>query len=329
MSLALSVTPPQNPTFVGIANAESEAVGSFVRSRRTVSPILNVSNHPWPGSFGPSGEHGARNGDIIVLPEDSSNFCYRSTDGGITYSSIAYSDSSARAICHIGSGVMVASVYNRARVEVSYNSGLTWTNQVGVAFTGGTVDYANGYLLLTNLTASTGALLSTDGVNWNAVTLPFAANKVLNINGALTIWNTAGTSIGIATSADCSTWATFTAPAVVTFVAYGNGTYAIASGLDFYQSPDLINWRKSTVSLASAITGLVFAPEYGLFIACGGNLVLWGSDVANLTWYAQSGIIPVAVLIPMSGGGAPYYTQGGSTHGMWTIEPPLSKVTTE
>lgn len=263
----ISVQQPsaRNPgvVFTAAGAVKSQSTTSLVRNKYTQSYYSTVSL--FPGDKQPRivlsssntnyylntrGSKLGRNGNTVILPEDSGGQVWRSTDGGVSFTTVGSAPmTGVRHLCYTSNAVWVTVNYI-SEIHRSTNDGVTWSLvSTGVAglTTARYADYCNGYLLVTQSTASTTAAKSSDaGATWSSVTLPIAAGQCQTLNNQITVWNSGGTQIARATANDLTSWETITAPTTVSYVGYGGGKYiytTVVGGVTYvYQSFDFQNW---------------------------------------------------------------------------------------
>lgn len=193
---------------------------------------------------------------------------------------------------------------------------------VGVGWLAGTlpnayviasVCYGNGKYVAISLTSSSG-VISSDGINWSAITLPSITSPNWNCitfgNGVfvalLRLNNSAATNI-VAYSSDGVTWNTATLPSTQTWatIAFGNGIFVAASELS---TAGAISTNGSTWSS----TTLPSAAEWSCSLYAGGQFIFLSGRASNSTVGAVStnGTSWTSITVPSG-----RYLNGSLTYG--------------
>lgn len=244
-----------------------------------------------------------RHGDVIIFPVDGWGKIGKSTDGGLTYSGVSNVGGVGQSCCYdsVNGAWIVCANANSANIYRSTDDGANWSTAISTTDASGTVCSVGGYTLsFSNLGSTTIRVSGNGGSTWGPqVFLPGQGMYAKVANGAIVVWGTNNTTIYRSTSADLSTWATFTLPSAATgnmkYLAYGNSTYVVMTTTgEFWQSYDLVGWLRGSVTLPATHTSLVFDGKLKMFIANSTQPVMYvGKDAVSLeklivttNWYS-------------------------------------------
>lgn len=206
----------------------------------------------------------------------------RSTDGGVTWSSISYTGSAIdyQDVVTDGSqfviygGPSIGGAANTAVVVLTSTDGSTWTTrgtpEPTAYYGGGQLTYAGGtyYLAYSGYTSTPiGArtiITSTDAVTWNIYSNSVFYYGSFYFPATNTFVVLSGGGYLLSSSNNGSTWTSRrnqTSTQIITWsIAYGAGLYvAVGSGSSVRSSPDLVTWTARTNAPQSTSNAIIYA----------------------------------------------------------------------
>lgn len=223
----------------------------------------------------------------------------RSTDDGVTWSSVTYTGSGTNYIDVATDGtnfVLLGYAASSTLVVRTSSDGSSWTTR-GLPFSNcvsaAQLTYQNGtFYLLCNIsvvgTPSTPrvVLTSTDsGLTWNVYSSGIQSYGVFYIPDTSTFINTTVAGVLYTSTNSGATWTTrksvASTPIAVWSVAYGAGLYVtVGAGSSIRTSPDLVTWTSRTGAPTTTMNSIIYGGSR--FVSVGSDYSMTSTD--GITW---------------------------------------------